>query len=78
MRAADCKNLAESPEGDFRQAQKLPAARAGSFLQISQSIRLVVLDDLTCVQTVIARQYETDHTDEGKQMDIGAAKHLHA
>ena len=31
MRAADCKKLEESPEGDFRQAQKTPE---GVFLRI--------------------------------------------
>ena len=34
MRAADCKKLAESPEGDFRQAQKTPE---GVFLCIKDA-----------------------------------------
>ena len=70
------------PEKLSLMTEKPQEANSCGFLcsdsEIAQHVGFVILQDLACVESVVTGQDETDHTDKGKQMDIQAAKHLHA
>ena len=49
-----------------------------SALAAAWDLRLGELNDLTGVQAAVAGQHKADHTNQGKQIQIGTAKHFDA